>query len=326
MIHTFSLGRAARYYPERTALASAGTRSTFRELNNRVARIATSLSRHGFKVGDRLAILLPNEPEYIELVYACAWLGAIAVPLNTRLSAVEIDHVLSDAKPQGLIRHSSLPTPKVELSWQLMLDKEPLDVHSDSYPDAIYDPEAVLALIYTSGTTGRPKGVVLTHANIWANIDHLNYWIPYREASVFLHAAPIFHILDLPFMFAAPALGACQVMIPKFSPQGFCEIVERERVSHTVLVPTMINLLTQFDELANYDLTTLKGVAYGGSPMAPELIHRTREILPNVKLLQGYGLTETGFLTGLQGAHERKAYVLWTNLSRDRSAGRGRVR
>jgi long-chain acyl-CoA synthetase len=63
-------------------------------------------------------------------------------------------------------------------------------------------------------------------------------------------------------MFAAPAFGACQVMIPKFSPQGFCEIVERERVSHTVLVPTMINLLTQFDELAKYDLTTLKGVAY----------------------------------------------------------------
>jgi long-chain acyl-CoA synthetase len=306
MIHTYSLGRAARYYPEWTALSSAGTRSTFRELNDRVARIAASLSRHGFKVGDRLAILLPNEPEYIELVYACAWLGVIAVPLNTRLSTVEIDHVLADANPRGLIRHSSLPTPKVELSWQLVLDKEPLDVHTDSYPDAIYDPEAILALIYTSGTTGRPKGVVLTHANIWANVDHLNYWIPYREASVFLHAAPIFHILDLPFMFAAPAFGACQVMIPKFSPQGFCEIVERERVSHTVLVPTMINLLTQFDELAKHDLTTLKGVAYGGSPMAPELIHRTREILPNVKLLQGYGLTETGFLTGLQDQEHTK--------------------
>jgi acyl-CoA synthetase (AMP-forming)/AMP-acid ligase II len=108
MIHIFSLGRAARYYPERIALASAGTRSTFRELNDRVARIAASLSRHGFNVGDRLAILLPSEPEYIELVYACAWLGVIAVPLNTRLSTVEIDHVLVDANPRGLIRYSSL--------------------------------------------------------------------------------------------------------------------------------------------------------------------------------------------------------------------------
>ncbi len=306
MIHTYSLGRAARYYSKRTALASAGTHSTFRQLNDRVARVVASLSRHGFKVGDRLAILLPNEPEYIELVYACAWLGVIAVPLNTRLSAVEVEHVLADANPRGLIRHSSLPVPSVKLSWELVLDEEPLDAHADFYPDAIYDPEAILALIYTSGTTGRPKGVVLTHANIWANVDHFNYWMPYKEGTVHLHAAPIFHIMDLPFMFAAPAFGACQVTIPKFSPQNFCETVERERVSHTVLVPTMINLLTQFPELKNYNLTSLEKLAYGGSPMAPELIHRTREVLPNVKLLQGYGLTETGFLTALQDHEHTK--------------------
>src|SRR5215470_10383473 len=126
MIHTHSLGRAARYYPERTALASGGTRSTFRQLHERVARIATALSRHGFGVGDRLAILLPNEPEYLELVYACAWLGVIAVPLNIRLSAIEIDHILADASPRGLIRHSSLPVPTVRLAWQLVHDAEPL--------------------------------------------------------------------------------------------------------------------------------------------------------------------------------------------------------
>src|SRR6266581_4453912 len=300
MIYTHSLGRAARYYPERTALASGGTRSTFRELHERVARIATALSRHGFEAGDRLAMLLPNEPEYIELVYACAWLGVIAVPLNTRLSAIEIDHVLTDASPRGLIRHSSLPVPTVQLSWQLVLDKEPLDVRSDAYPDPIYDPQAVLALVYTSGTTGKPKGVVLTHASILANVDHVNYWMPYREGGVYLHAAPIFHIADFPFMFASPAFGTCQVTIPKFSPQSFCETVERERVTHTVLVPTMINLLTQFADFEKYDLTSLENLGYGGSPIAPELIHRTRQMLPNVKLVQVYGLSETGFLTGLR--------------------------
>jgi long-chain acyl-CoA synthetase len=299
MIHIFSLGRAARYYSERTALASAGTRSTFRELNDRVARIAASLRRHGFKVGDRLAILLSNEPEYIELVYACAWLGVIVVPLNTRLSAIEIDHVLADANPRGLIRHSSLPTPKVELSWQLVLDKEPLDVHSDCYPDAIYDPHAILALIYTSGTTGRPKGVEIRHANILENVYHTNFWFPLEEGVVHLHAAPIFHIADFPFMFAAPAFGACQVTVPKFNPQTFCDAVQSERVTHTVLVPTMINMLTQFPDLKKYDLTSLKHLGYGGSPMAPELVHRTRQVLPNVKLVQVYGLSEAGFLTGL---------------------------
>jgi long-chain acyl-CoA synthetase len=95
-------------------------------------------------------------------------------------------------------------------------------------------------------------------------------------------------------------MGACQVTIAKFSPQSFCETVDRERVTHTVLVPTMINLLTQFADLRKYDLTSLRHLAYGGSPMAPELVHRTREVLPDLKLVQGYGLSEAGFLSGLK--------------------------
>ena len=300
MIHTHSLGRAARYFADRPALASGGTRSTFRELRDRVARIAAALHGHGFSAGDRLALLLPNEHEYIELVYACAWLGVIAVPLNTRLAAVELDHVLTDATPRGLIRHASLPVPTVQPSWQRVIDKEPLeDVPGASCGDPIYDPKATLALIYTSGTTGRPKGVVLSHANVLANVHWLNYWMPYREGAVFLHAAPMFHIIDFPLLFAAPAFGISQVTIPRFSAQSFCEAVEREGVTHTVLVPTMINMLIQFPELRRYDLTSLERIVYGGSPMAPELIRRTRAVLPHVKLVQGYGLSETGFLTAL---------------------------
>ena len=306
MIHTHSLGRAARYYPERTALASDGTRSTFRELHDRVARIAGSLSRRGLGVGDRLALLLPNEPDYIELLYACAWLGVIAVPLNARLSAVEVDRVLADADPHGLVRHSSLPVPTARLAWEQVLDKEPLEIRNDSYPAVCYNPEAVLALIYTSGTTGHPKGVMVTHANVLANLQNFNFWMRYTEGGVNLHAAPIFHIADFPCMFAAPAFGACQVTIPKFSPRSFCETVERERVSHTVMVPTMMNLLTQFPEVKKYDLSSLEVLAYGGSPIAPEIIDRTKELLPNVKLVQVYGLSETGFLTGLQD-HEHTA-------------------
>src|ERR1700724_3964769 len=157
MIYVHSLGRASRYFPESTALAANGTRSTFRELHARIGRIAAALAKNGFKAGDRLALLLPNEPDYIEFVYACAWLGVTAVPLNTRLSVKEIDGILDDAKPRGLIRHSSLPIPTAQVSWQLVLDQNPLDVQSDSVPDPIYDPNAILALISTSGTTGRPK-------------------------------------------------------------------------------------------------------------------------------------------------------------------------
>ena len=180
------------------------------ELQERVKGIAAALSAHGFRVGDRLALLFPNGPEYIELVYACGLLGVIVVPLNTRLSLAEIDRVLADATPHGLVRHSSLPAPTVRIPWQRVLDQEPLDIRNDSSPTLFYDPEAVLALIYTSGTTGHPKGVMVTHANILANVNHLNYWMRYTEGGVYLHAAPIFHIADFP----GDVHGACFRRVP----------------------------------------------------------------------------------------------------------------
>jgi long-chain acyl-CoA synthetase len=301
MIHAHSLGRARRYYPDARALASHEKSFSFRELHDHVANIAGALTEHGFRAGDRLGVLLPNETDYLELIYACAWLGVIIVPLNTRLSATEIDHILSDASPRGLIRHSTLAAPTVQPPQELVLDKQPLNIaNNNSAPEPIHDPDTVFALIYTSGTTGLPKGVALTHANILADVDHANYWLPYKERGVYLHAAPLFHIADFPFTFASPAFGTCQVTIPKFSPQAFCETIERERVTNTVVVPTMINLLLQYEELKSFDLTSLETLGYGGSPIAPELIHRTRELLPKVKLVQVYGLTETGFLSGLQ--------------------------
>jgi long-chain acyl-CoA synthetase len=300
MIYVHSMGRAARYYQERPALRVGAELLNFREFQERIKSMAASLSRRGFGVGDRLALLLPNGPEYIELVYACSWLGVIVVPINTRLSTVEIDHVLADALPHGLIRHSSLPAPKAHISWQLVLDQEPLEGRNDSCPAPCYEPEAPLALIYTSGTTGRPKGVVMTHSNILENVHHFNYWMPYREGGVYLHAAPIFHIADFPAMFAAPAFGACQITLPRFAASSFCAAVQKEKINYTVLVPTMINLLTQFADVKSYDLSSLEVLAYGGSPMAPELIRRTRELLPHVDLVQAYGLSETGFLAGLQ--------------------------
>src|SRR5262245_35976787 len=126
MLHTYSLERAARYFPDRPAIVRDGTRTTFREVHARVGRLAAAMTRVGFKYGDRLALLLPNDPDTIELLYACHWLGVIAVPLNTRLAVAEIDHILLDAAPHGLVRHSSLPRPTVKIPLQRVLDEEPL--------------------------------------------------------------------------------------------------------------------------------------------------------------------------------------------------------
>jgi acyl-CoA synthetase (AMP-forming)/AMP-acid ligase II len=300
VIYTHSMGRAIRFYPTQPALSLGKSRLTFLELHERVKRIATALSQAGFNRGDRLALLLPNGPEYIELVHACSWLGIIVTPINTRLSAVEIAHVLADATPRGLVRHSALPAPAVHLPLEFVIDQGHLDAAAGPCPEPCYDPDAVLALLYTSGTTGQPKGVTLTHSNVFSNVGNFNYWIQYREGGAYLHAAPIFHIADFPAMFAAPAFGVCQSALPRFDPRTFCDTVASERINYTVLVPTMINLLAEFAENTPCDLSSLELIAYGGSPAAPELIRRIRKLLPQTRLIQVYGLSETGFLTGLR--------------------------
>src|SRR5260370_1165856 len=303
MIYTHSVGRALQYFPQHTALLRDGQAVTFLELDVRVRRIAAALRRRGFLSGERLAFLMPNGPDYIELVYACSLLGVIAVPINTRYAGAEIDRLLEDARPRGLIRHSKFPVPTVRLEWEHVIDLAPLDeANEELYAREFYDPDAILALLYTSGTTGAPKGAALTHANVFSNIHYLNYWLSYRHKAVFLHSSPMFHIADFPAMFAAPVFGAAQAALPRFDPVSFCASVQTNGVTHTVLVPSMINTLCQFEELHEYNLESLDVLAYRGSPIAPALIKDIRRLLPKAKLLQVYGLSEAGFLTGLTGA------------------------
>ena len=304
MIYVHTLGRAARYYGERIALSSARNRLTFSELHSRVERIASNLNRRGLRTGDRLAVLLPNGPEYIELVYACSRLGVIVVPVNPRYSPREIDRVLKDASPRGLVRRSGSARFTARLAWQLVLDEEPLDAPKGSCPEVYYCPEAILAVIYTSGTTGKPKSVMLTHTNVLANIQYLNYWMRYRQGGAYLHAAPIYHGADFLAMFAAPTFGTSQVTVPRFSPRAFCEAVEKERITHTLLAPTMLNTLTKFSGAEQFDLTSLEVLAFGGSPMPFELYRRTRRMLPGVELVHLYGTAETGLLTGLEAPED----------------------
>jgi long-chain acyl-CoA synthetase len=303
MIYTHSVGRALQYFPQHTALLRDDKVVTFLELDLRVRRIAAALRRRGFLSGERLAFLMPNGADYIELVYACSLLGVIAVPINTRYAGAEIDRLVEDARPRGLIRHSKFPAPTVSLDWEHVIDLAPLDDAEEVlYEGEFYDPDAILVLLYTSGTTGAPKGAALTHANIFSNIHDLNYWLTYRGKAVFLHASPMFHIADFPAMFAAPVFGAAQMTLERFDALSFCTSVQTHGVTHTVLVPSMINSFCQFQELAAFNLDSLDVLAYGGSPIAPALVREVRRALPKAKLLQVYGLSEAGFLTGLTDA------------------------
>ena len=174
---------------------------------------------------------MPNGPDYVELIYACSLLGVSAVPINTRNAGAEIDRLLDDARPRGLIRHSRFPAPTVGLEWEHVIDIAPLgEAKEELYVGEFYDPDAILALLYTSGTTGAPKGAALTHANIFSNVHDLSYWLTYREKAVFLHASPMFHIADFPAMFAAPVFGAAQMTLERFDALSFCTCVQTHGV------------------------------------------------------------------------------------------------
>jgi long-chain acyl-CoA synthetase len=303
MIYTHSVGRALQYFPQHTALLREGRAVTFLELDVRVRQIAAVLRRRGFLSGERLAFLMPNGPAYIELIYACSLLGVIAVPINTRYAAAEIDRLIKDARPRGLIRHSKFSAPTIRLEWEHVIDIDSLDeAEGETYAGEFYDPDAILVLLYTSGTTGAPKGAALTHANMFSNVHDLNYWLDYRKKAVFLHASPMFHVADFPAMFAAPVFGAAQMTLERFDAPSFCTAVQTHGVTHTILVPSMIMTLCQLRELAAFNLDSLDVLAYGGSPIAPALVRDVRRLLPKAKLLQVYGLSEAGYLTGLTDA------------------------
>jgi long-chain acyl-CoA synthetase len=304
MLYGQTLGRAARLFPRQLAVVDGERRVTYGELAVRVERLARLLVSKGFAAGDRLAFLLPNCLEFVELTFACCRLGVMAVPLNTRYAIPELDEALRDAEPRGFVRSLALPEPTFRTEWQVSVEDLGLSPTGDcALPEPMYDPQALFGLFYTSGTTGRAKGVMLTHANLFANMLHGQSWSPMTFSDVCLHVAPMFHVADFPIILIAASKGATQVALPRFDLQLLCETIARERATITLMIPTMINLLTQWPEIGRYDLSSLRQLLYGGSPIAPEVIKRTRERLPGCKLAQGYGLTETSpLLTTLDDA------------------------
>jgi long-chain acyl-CoA synthetase len=292
MLYQQTLARAARFFPHRVAVVDGERRVTYGDLAVRVEQLAGLLTSQGFAAGDRLAFLLPNSLEFVEFTFACCRLGVMAVPLNTRFSAAELDEALSDAEPRGFVRHPALPKPSFTALWQATVGDPALSDCGHTAPEHFHDPQAIFGLFYTSGTTGRAKGVALTHANLLANMLHAQNWCPLRERDVFLHVAPMFHLADFPMILSAASSGVTQVALCRFEPRLLCETIARERVTACVMIPTMINLLTHCPDICQFDLSSLRLLLYGGSPIAPEVIKRTREMLPGCRLAQGYGMTE----------------------------------
>ncbi|GBC62554.1 hypothetical protein DENIS_3526 [Desulfonema ishimotonii] len=306
------LKRAVKLYGEKTAVVDGDLRLSYAEVQNRVNRVVHAVHEMGIPPGGRISVLDYNTYRYMELYFGMAASGCVLSPLNTRLSAEEYAYILNDSEAEAIIFHSDFK-PVMEqiresagsLKYFYIADG-PADAEwiTGTYEELVKgadetsvkgepeDENVMLNLYYTSGTTGNPKGVMLTHRNIYANALTTIISFKLDDCTVWHHIAPLFHLADAFFLWSVTYQGGCHVMQRQFVPQAVLQTMQDEKVTAAMMVPTMINFLLDLPELETYDLSALAWTMVGGAPMSPANAGRMMEKL-GCRYISGYGLTET---------------------------------
>ncbi|MFE4974466.1 long-chain fatty acid--CoA ligase [Kitasatospora sp. NPDC056651] len=293
--------------PERPALRLDEEVLTFAELDALSARAAHWLAALGVAPGDRVAVLLPNVPDFAVLYYGILRAGAVVVPMNPLLKAREIEHCLADADAALLLtrqagageaaegaRRAGTRLVAVEPgALAATLAEQPADLSAD-LPGAVAHGGADTAVIlYTSGTTGVPKGAELTHRNLVRNVRAGVRVLALGEGDVVFGGLPLFHSFGQVIgLNCAVAVGACLTLVPRFDPLAALSMVQRDRVSVFLGVPTMYTLLLNHPRRTEFDVSSLRVGLCGGAPTPPEVL-RGFEAEFGCTVLEGYGLSES---------------------------------
>lgn len=310
------LERARRLFPDNTALIDGELRCSYRELGARVDGLAMLLRSLGVEPGHRVAALLPNGFAFFEAYFAAAGLGAVFVPLNVRLSPAELAFILDDSGSLTLLAdtcHAELVGETVasgatlrNIVWtgaervfdatvgpRMMQHRFPLPLpFGEHFSGHEIEDEALAHLYYTSGTTGRAKGVMLTHRNVSVHALAAVAELQLSERDIWAHVAPMFHLADAWATFAITWVGGRHVMFPRFDPREVMAGFERERVTITNLVPTMLNLMVKDPSRRDFDYASLRLLLSGGAPIAPSVVLAIAETF-GCEYVQTYGMTET---------------------------------
>ena len=272
------LRASAARYPRRTAVAYENQSLTYAELDSRVDGLARSLTELGLVTGDRVVLWLRNCPEFVETLFACWKLGLVAVPVNARLLPANIAFHAEDCEAAALVHGpefaagaSEVPVGRrIGVAGSGGVGYEDLVARGQSAPDQTREvpDDAAAWIFYTSGTTGRPKGAVLTHANLtFVTVAWCADLYCLQPEDVVLHCAPLSHGAGFHLLVAA-ARGAQSVLHDSFQPPAVREAVGRYGVTATWLVPTQIRMLLDDGGLDRADRSSLRRVIYGGSPIA----------------------------------------------------------
>ena len=310
--------KSCRDNPDKTCIIQDDLRLTFGQMEGRANRLARALKEMGVKPGDRVAILQTNCFQFGEMLYAIGKIAGIFVNLNFRLRGEEVSYILNNCQPKVLILgerygeliqgiRSNLPSiehyvsighPQPEMiEYESLLSR----ASSDPFPSISVQGDDTACLIYTSGTTGFPKGAMITHANITTPLTD-RYTI---GPGTLLLNVPMYHIAGVVSTLLPLYRGDTQVVLPQFETGVFLDIVEREKVAATYLVPTMLQGILDHPDFPKKDLSSLRHIGYGASPMPIKLLLRAKELL-KADFTNYFGLTEsTGIVSVLSPEDHR---------------------
>ena len=308
------LAKHASQTPDVPITTFEGTSLTYSEMAARAAALAAGLAQRGIEKGDVVGLLSYNCPEMLETLFAVNWLGAVAMPINWRLAGPEVGYILEHSQARALVcdeEHIGLAEDALEgitgdiariaislaatatQGWTALAD------FRATRPGAALTPVVVAGddlhrLMYTSGTTGRPKGVMLTHANLaWKNLSHVAE-LGFTSDDLGLACGPLYHVgaLDLTTT-SLIAVGASTVIHRTFDAAAVVEEIERSRITCVWLAPAMVNAIMALPDIEQRDLSSIRLVVNGGEKMPIPLIERIKRVFPNTWFADAYGLTET---------------------------------
>lgn len=314
LLVTDFLRRAVKQYGKKVGVVDGEKRFTYAQFGERVNRLSNGLLSLGIKRGDRVAVIDTNSHRLLEMYYGFPQIGAILLPINIRLSASEVTYVLNDSEAKCLIVSEDMVNlvEKDELKtiekYILMRDgpaKSGLGIEGEEYEELLrrsspvierdfgLDENDAAEMFYTSGTTGRPKGMLHTHRMLYLNAisELLLGWL--NDHVVYLHAVPLFHANGWRKPHIITAVGGRHVMLRRFRPEVVCELIQREKVTYFDMVPTMANILVDYENIDKYDLSNVKHMLLGGAPMSQVTQEALMEKFPGCLAYASYGLSET---------------------------------
>ena len=294
-------------YGDRTALISEKQYITYSQLNRAINNVAGIIKQSGVGKGDKVALMLPNIPEFVYSYLGVLKTGAVVVPLNTSSTSFELTYLLNNSDSKILITQASLIKKYQDAKDELLSCHQVIAVDSlnqngeliagvdsdDSYFCSVeINPEDPAAIVYTAGLTGKPLGAVLTHRNLCEELNMIQPIFRRRTDDVGLCLIPLFHTFGATVnMLNVIQVGCSTVMMDRLTMDGLFSKIEKEKITYVCAVPRLFIGMVFYEKAANYDLSSLKICVTGGSAMPPDFIPVFEKKF-NVRILEGYGLTE----------------------------------